>query len=349
MKRYAIFINLYLILTIVGCTSNPTSSTEGPPQTIKGVYVLNEGGFMKNNASLTYYVPDSNKVYQDVFRAVNGRPLGDVANDMKIFQGRGYIVVNNSNKVEVIDIGTNRSVGTINIGAGRSPRQIAFADVNKAYVTNLYDSSVAVVDLLTFSVTRTIQVGQNPEGIAIVQGKAYVANSGFGSGNTVSVIDVALDVVMKTVRVGDNPSFIAVDSDDDVYVLCTGRFGDPGNPGSGTPGKVFIINPSDDNVKDSILIGGHPFKLGMSTSGVAYVPNDTLVIKLDTRTNKNLGIFLSGSSYYSVSVDDATGDVYLADAKDFVQNGEVRIYTKDGVLKGKFDAGIIPGTIVFKR
>lgn len=180
MGRHVISIYLCLILSIVGCTSNPTSSTETPPQAIKGVYVLNEGGFTKNNASLTYYVPDSNKTYQDVFRAVNGRPLGDVANDMKIFQGRGYIVVNNSDKVEVIDIGTNSSVGTINVGAGKSPRQIAFADLNKAYVTNLYDSSVTVVNLQTFSVMRTIRVGQNPDGIAIAQGKAYVANSGFG-------------------------------------------------------------------------------------------------------------------------------------------------------------------------
>lgn len=154
---------------------------------------------------------------------------------------------------------------------------------------------------------------------------------------------------MGTIKVGDNPGFVSVDSDGDVYVLCTGKYGDFSNPSSGTPGKVFIINPDNDTVKDSILIGGHPFKLGMSTIGVAFVPTDTLVIKLDTKANKSVGVFTTGLSYYSVAVDDATGDVYLGDAKDFVRNGEVNIYTIVGVPKGKFDVGIIPGTIVFKR
>jgi YVTN family beta-propeller protein len=304
---------------------------------------------MKSNASLTYFVPDSNRVYQDVFRAVNGRSLGDVGNDMKIFQGRGYIVVNNSSKVEVIDINTDVSVGTISVGAGKSPRQIEFVDANKAYLTNLYDSSAAVLNLSTFEVTKYIRVGQNPEGIAITQGKAYVANSGFGAGNTVSVINTATDNVFKTIRVGDNPSYVTIDSDGEIYVLCTGQFGDYSVPGSGTPAKLFILNPQNDTVTDSILIGGHPFKIGMSSVGFAFVPTDTAVVRIDTRLNRSQGAFLSGRSFYSVGVDDVSGDLYLGDAKDFVQSGEVMIYTAVGTPKGKFQAGIIPGTIVFRR
>lgn len=72
-----------LFLLAYGCTKNdPTAPPLDNPTAATGIYILNEGGFSKSNASLTLYVPDSQKVYSDVFYAANGRSIGDVANDM---------------------------------------------------------------------------------------------------------------------------------------------------------------------------------------------------------------------------------------------------------------------------
>ena len=104
---------------IAGCVRDPV----GPELTVplpstKGIYVLNEGNFGRGNSTLTFYDDASRTVYQDVYSAVNSRPLGDVGNSIVIRNGRIYIVVNNSNKVEILDEATNASVGTVEIGGG---------------------------------------------------------------------------------------------------------------------------------------------------------------------------------------------------------------------------------------
>ena len=45
----------------------------------------------------------------------------------------------------------------------------------------------------------------------------------------------------------------------------------------------------------------------------------------------------------------STEQIYLGDAKDYVQNGTFLIYDKNGVVVDSATVGIIPGTIVFKR
>ena len=95
MKR-ALFLSVFLLSilgVIQGCKSNPTEPSGTPPLVTNGVYVVNEGNFQRGNSTLTFYSPDSNKAYQNVFALVNGRNLGDTGNDIAIHGGRAYIVV----------------------------------------------------------------------------------------------------------------------------------------------------------------------------------------------------------------------------------------------------------------
>jgi YVTN family beta-propeller protein len=312
------------------------------------VYIVNEGNFGRSNSSLSYFDLVSSRVYADVFSAVNGKGLGDVAAGMTIRGNRGYVIVNNSQKIEVIDLASNMNVLTILTGAGSSPRQMAFVNDTLALVTDLYGDLVRRVNPVNGAPGGVVPVGPNPEGIALAGGKAYVANSGFGSGTSVSVISLASMTVTRTLAVGENPVGVAVTPSGTVYVVCGGSYGDFANPLDDTPARIMVIDPAADAVVDSIFIGGHATAIAIGLDGIGYVPGTSEVVRVNTRINKVTGTFVPGS-YYGVGVDAASGDVYLTDPKTYVQPGTVSIFAPNGQLRRQFECGLIPGSFGFKR
>jgi len=72
------------------------------------------------------------------------------------------------------------------------------------------DGTVSVIDEATMTVTRTIPVGFNPDGVAVdpAARTVYVANFLV---NSVSVIDEVTSTVTATIPVGSNPDGVAVD------------------------------------------------------------------------------------------------------------------------------------------
>ena len=56
----------------------------------------------------------------------------------------------------------------------------------------------------------------------------------------------------------------------------------------------------------------------------------------------------NGTLYYGLTICPHTGDVYVADAIDYVQQGKVYRYSKDRVLLDEFYVGIIPGAFCWK-
>ncbi|MEX2363269.1 MAG: DUF5074 domain-containing protein, partial [Balneolaceae bacterium] len=185
MKTNLFKISLVALLIFAGCNTK----SEPDEVTLAGIYVLNEGNFGQANASITSYNPETGVVTQNVYESVNGTPIGDALQSAALIDEKLYLVVNNSHKIEVVNPETFTNIGTIEIANGASPRYIAKAGEHKAYVTNLYANAVSIINLESLEETGSIEVGANPEGIAVVGTNAFVANSGFGNGNTVSIIN----------------------------------------------------------------------------------------------------------------------------------------------------------------
>ena len=120
----------YLLIALCLCMSFLSCDKQGMPypEGIMGngdieAIVVNEGGINSNAGCISLIYKDSTVVV-DVFQDVNHRPLGDVAQSIAMINGKYFVALDNSKKVEVIDPITFKSLGTILYSQAGSPRQI---------------------------------------------------------------------------------------------------------------------------------------------------------------------------------------------------------------------------------
>lgn len=339
-----------LLLTILLCFATLTSYA----QSLERVFVLNEGAFNNSNASVTSFIPSTSTVSQNVFFNANGRPLGDIANFSEMVNGKLYILVSNSNKLEIVHPQSLVSEAIIFLDdmGGSSPSQFVQVDDNRLYITNLTGNHVSIFNLTTRTVTGSVTVGNNPEGIAVSNGKAYVAVNGFGSDNKVVVIDIATDTVLKTLTVQDNPRQIVRDNGGKLWVLSTGNYGFDENfnydPDLETFGEIHIIDPVTDTVTDIIEVGGHPSRMTFNrVERLAYVVNTGIQL-VDMDQKIALPDLLSSTSYYSIAYwPGENAGLFAGFAPNFSSSGRVDILNTNGTVRSTFTAGIGPSYFQF--
>ena len=167
--------------------------------------------------------------------------------------------------IEIINLLTRSNVGSIPIDSDTTPKQIALIPPSKAYVTGLYSNVIHVVDLNQKSVVKRIPCGPMPDGITILNGKAYVANSAYvkepGTWNVsyddtsnVTVIDIETDTVIKTIPMPINTNGITSDGVSRVIAVSAGIGG--WNPQGPVPGTVIFIDAVTDEIEKTIELEG---------------------------------------------------------------------------------------------
>ncbi len=353
MNLLRLFSVLVVLFAVQGCEKDPASSSmqdQTVTPSLRGAFIVNEGNYSHGNASLSYYNADSLKLTNGVYNLVNHESLGDIANFMVIKDSLGFIVINNSDKIDIININTFKKVKSISLPAGSSPREMAVLENNRGYVTNLYKNSISVLDLSKGAVTGSIDVGPNPEGIIATGNNIYVANSGLGNGNTVSVISGANGKLVKTIQVGDNPQGVALDAEGRIQVLCGGAYGsDFMSPDDDTPGGIWIINPGTNTLSDSLVLqnGLHPSELTLSGTGKGYFIYDGAIVEYDTQAMEIRNSALIKGNFYHVRVNAYSGELFVLDSGNYADPGTLLIYDSDGTLKNQYEVGIIPGFVCF--
>ena len=282
----------------------PACSNEDPPVTPDpcgasgfGILVLNEGNFQRANASLSF-VTSCTTVIPDIFKRENGRDLGDTGNSLTLYDFRVYIVMNGSNRIEVIDWATKKWIKTIALPPGSSPRHIVFDNRGRGFISCLYTNEVVVYDDSADAIIARIPVGANPEQMLVSAGKLFVTNSGLGAGSTVSVIDLSSPSfpVNTTLRVGDNPTAILPAPSltlGQAVVLCTGAWNDFQDPNDDTPGSLYTIDIEHNMVIDSLTLGGHPQRLALARDGVYYTVREDGIMRIEWPTKTWLTSWLT--------------------------------------------------------
>lgn len=217
MKKYLLGLAVLLMGTAV--MTSCSDDNDGPKTYLQeystGAYVVNSGNmYNKIESSLTAIDYASSTATQKVFKAANGRSLGNTANDGIVYGNKIYLAVDQSNTIEVIDKKTKKSIKQIKTtellgnAEGAEPRHIIAGD-GKVYFTT-YGGYVAAVDTTDFALQKKWQVGNNPEGLVIGNGNLYVANSNYGAGGgNISCINLSNDKVeTKNIEGVNNPTSI---------------------------------------------------------------------------------------------------------------------------------------------
>ncbi|MDG5766570.1 T9SS type A sorting domain-containing protein [Balneolales bacterium ANBcel1] len=322
------------------------------------VFVVNEGSWGNNNATLTVFKPETGEVEQQVFHTYTQRLLGDVANDAQWINEMLYVVVNNSHKIEVIDPVTFESAMTIFIddeAHGGSPRHILQVSGEKAYVSNLYGDNLSVIDLALGEEIAVIDLGagSGPEGMVKSGNHVFVALSGMGTGNEVAVVDITGDEVVKRIPVGDNPGQLAVGPAGRIWSVAVGNYG-VGPDGSWDPetyetfGELVVIDPDELEVAGRMETGGHPGKLIFLDAQTALLQRDGIrSVDLEQMRLHDEPWLERQMHSFSVDVQSQDPLVYVTIAPDFASAGKVVRYDLSAAAVDSFQAGIGPGPVAF--
>lgn len=353
MRRYQFYLMLYISATLISCEKEKKSEQGNVNYNKHGVFIINEGSYGSGNGSVTYLPVTGYGMIPDVFKQANGVGLGDVVQSMSFFNDKFYVVVNNSQKIEVVDANNFKSLHTI---AGlSSPRYFLAVDSSKAYVSDWVSNQVKIIDLLNLTVTGSVNVGEGPEQMAKSNNKVYVANvGGFGNDSTISIIDITTNSVIKTIVVGLNPNSIINLQNNKLLVLCGGTTGPDytGGTSDDIAGSIFEIDATNDVVTRSDIFSqyNHPVKLVANSSNnkIYFLSGtDGYTGNVDEFDLANFtAVQLISGNFYGLGVNHADGKIYCG-RPGFTANDYVLRYASSGIFTDSLPAGIGPNGFLF--
>lgn len=340
-------------VAIVGFTA--CENSEQPKGAYQaGVIVINEGNFTDADGSLSYFNTTTKEVETNIFSKVNNEAiLGDVVQSVTVHGDIAYVIVNNSNKVEVVNAHTMESITSFE---SMMPRYMAIAN-GKGYLTEwdadfvnfTNDSKVLIVDLNTHTVTGSIKTGSGAEQIVFANGNLYVSDSW---DNTITVINPVTDMVVTTITTDFyGISGLAVDDSQNIWGIYSGSYDwttyEPNNDGA-----IVNINTTDNSIASVTSVGRNiSSKIAMNSTKdeLLYIAG-TRVYSFNTTSlvSSELLNEAAAISFYGIGVDATSNTIYVGDSKGFQGNGTIFRYNVDGTSIDSFEVGRGPNGFIFK-
>lgn len=342
MRKKLLYFLLGGLFFLPSCRKDipPQRPEESVTLGAKGVFVLNEGNFTVGNAKVSYHNISEGTTVVDLYGQTNGMALGDVLQSMYMTDDRAYIVVNNSAKIEVCDPVTLQRHATIT--GFISPRYFLPVSNSKAYVTDLYANKLWIVNLSSNTITGHIPLSGWAEQMVQVYGKVFVTSY---EKQKVYVVDSGTDVLIDSIQVTYGGNSICQDNNGKLWVLCSGKASASASPG------IYKIDPVTRTVEHSFALTGAPSRLCTNgTADTLYFLNAGVFRLASTATAAPGSPFVSQGTgnFYGLGVHPHSGDVYVADALDYIQAGNVLVYGSNGILKKQFTTAVIPSDFIFE-
>ena len=345
-----------------------------PSSKIAGMYLVNEGNMGSNKCTLDYLDYVQGYYVRNLYAERNPhviKELGDVGNDIQIYGSRLYVVVNCSNKVEVLDARTGVRIGQVNIPNCRYIRfKRGYAYVS-SYVgpvqlnnPNAVRGAVYKIDTLSLKPVAKCTVGYQPDELEIIGDYIYVANSGGymapNYDNTVSVIEIEGFKQVEKIPVGINLSRIKADNYGKLWVTSRGDY-------EKVHSNLYVLqkkkNRNEMEVTDTLDVPCSNFCISgdslyyYSTEWNNFSQSNTItygIINTVTKKVVSNSFITDGTEKditipYGINIHPETHDIYVTDAKNYVSSGVLHCYSKDGKHKWSVRTGDIPAHMCFLK
>jgi DNA-binding beta-propeller fold protein YncE len=341
------------IVWLQGCDSDDDDNVRGEYQS--GVLVANEGAFQKSTASVTHFNPETHSLTQNIFKNAAGLFAGDVLQSITLDGDRGYLVLNGSNAIEIVDHNTFKSVATFTDPELDKPRYVQVIN-GKAYISvwgpydanfSLIDSYVLVVDTKSLAVVDKIDTDEGVENLLYDGNRLFASNWNYGGSHTLAVINPSANELVDQIELAEGPAGMVMDANNKLWVITTGTF-------QGNDGKLFRIDPANLTIEDVIELSLNPdTNLAITTDKKNLVYSDgNLIYKIsiaETQAPTQPWIVASDvQELYALDINPGNGEVYVGDARDYSSPGKVFVYHEDGSFKESFESGISPTQFIFK-
>ncbi len=358
---------------VIPPTDEDTGDDSGVSGGVSGFYLLNEGNMGSNKASLDFFDFSTGVYTRNIYPDRNPstvKELGDVGNDIQIYGSRLYVVVNCSNKVEVLNAATGVRIGQVDIP---NCRYVRFAG-GKAYVSSYVGpvsldkgqatrGAVYEVDTASLAVTRLCQVGYQPDELEVMEdGCIYVANSGGYMApdyeDELSVIDRESMTEVRRIKVGVNLHRVRKDTSGRLWVSSRGDY-------DAVPSNLFLLGTSESDPTVHVLdtLGVPCSEMAIRGDSLFFIASEWSNYEqrntvsygiINTRTRKLVtSHFITDGTEgditmpYGLALHPSSGDIYVTDAKNYVSSGTLLCYSREGRLKWTAKTGDIPAHIAF--
>lgn len=355
MKHYKLIaLMAAALMALASCEKDPTPdnpNTPDPPTTQNAAYVLSEGSWGGNNANLSLLT--DNGINNEWFAANNNRGLGELGQDAIHYGSRIYVTVSGSEKLEVIDAKTGKSLKQIDFGQ-KYPRYIA-AHEGKLYVTS-YDKTVVRIDTAALEIEATCNLsGLQPEQLCVIGNKLYVCNTWENGSdgnatydNTISVVDLGSFAEERKITVGTNPGKIKAIDSHRFIVSCAGDYADQ-------MAKTLIVDINNDQ-QTELTVAASNFdvcgsKVYMYATTYDQYWNTTTnfyVMDIATLSPEPILTDYTGelSNAYCINVHPTTHNIYMSNS-EYGANSDLYIFSSEGKKLAKYEAGIFTNKVVF--
>ncbi|MCM1224358.1 MAG: hypothetical protein NC548_58910 [Lachnospiraceae bacterium] len=348
--------------------------------------VVNKGTWQSDNGRLSYF-ENGSVVSNQWFRDVNGAKLGDTPCD--IVQVRPNVIaiaLNGSNIVQFIDA-TGHALGES--GEVANVSRLA-TDGDYVYATSYaHECStekglkkftkgfVAKIDAATYKVVDAMETGYEPEGIAVYDGKLFVANSGGYSfqenhdyERTVTVADAATMTTMRTIdtgqanlygKIAQSGQYLCINSPGDYYEMAAATIIlDCQAALDGKPDAQCAAKLNYASTYTTTAANGDFYAIGSVFSYITYgYEYNFLTIKPEQAFKSGGAIGVSSTLPGTVAADikkmstpnglylnPYTSYIYATDAGNFTESGYLYQWTPAGTYVNKYKVYIDPSSFL---